>query len=264
MFYAIIGMPLFLLYLSNIGDIMAKMFKWFYSRCCQCKRKRKRRKSVRVARRSNNNQIYELDFLERRSASLTSSVRNEDDGERKAIDMDNHDHNEGREIALIEGDQVMLDDIDEEEGIEDEEEEYEEYSEDMSDDQKQDLSSVTVPISLCLFVMISYICGGAVLFGEWEGWGFLDGSYFCFITLSTIGFGDMVPGDSLGDDADLDEESDGQGGVMGLVNVQFIFCSMYILLGMAVIAMCFNLMQEKVVQGITSFGKKLGIIKDEE
>ena len=44
---------------------------------------------------------------------------------------------------------------------------------------------------------------------------------------------------------------------------QFIFCTVYILLGMAVIAMCFNLMQEKVVQNITSFGKKLGIIGDD-
>lgn len=34
--YAIIGMPLFLLYLSNIGDIMARSFKWTYARCCLC------------------------------------------------------------------------------------------------------------------------------------------------------------------------------------------------------------------------------------
>ncbi len=54
------------------------------------------------------------------------------------------------------------------------------------------LDNVTVPITLCLLVMVCYVCGGAVLFSEWEGWGFLDGSYFCFITLSTIGFGDMV------------------------------------------------------------------------
>ncbi len=48
-----------------------------------------------------------------------------------------------------------------------------------------------------------------------------------------------------------------------IVPFQFIFCTVYILLGMAVIAMCFNLMQEKVVQNITSFGKKLGIIGDD-
>lgn len=35
--YAIIGMPLFLLYLSNIGDIMARSFKWLYATCCLCK-----------------------------------------------------------------------------------------------------------------------------------------------------------------------------------------------------------------------------------
>lgn len=40
-FYAIIGIPLFLLYLSNIGDIMAKSFKWTYSRLCKCQRGQK-------------------------------------------------------------------------------------------------------------------------------------------------------------------------------------------------------------------------------
>ena len=35
-FYTIIGIPLFLLYLSNIGDIMATSFKWTYSRVCKC------------------------------------------------------------------------------------------------------------------------------------------------------------------------------------------------------------------------------------
>jgi len=111
-----------------------------------------------------------------------------------------------------------------------------------------------VPITMSLTVMLGYICGGAILFGEWEGWSFLNGFYFCFITLSTIGFGDYLPGNTVTQDI-------GEAKIAGLVDLQFIFCSLYILLGMAVIAMCFNLMQEKVVRGVISLGRKLGIVK---
>ena len=58
----------------------------------------------------------------------------------------------------------------------------------------------------------------------------------------------------------MQDENEAQ--LAGLVNVQFVICSLYILLGMAVIAMCFNLMQQKVVQGVRSMGRKIGIIKD--
>ena len=53
--------------------------------------------------------------------------------------------------------------------------------------EKTRLESVRVPISLCLLVMLSYIMGGALLFTFWEEWTFLEGAYFCFVTLSTIG-----------------------------------------------------------------------------
>ena len=46
-------------------------------------------------------------------------------------------------------------------------------------------------------------------------------------------------------------------------NAQFLFCLMYILFGMAVLTMYFNLIQEKVVQGVISLGKKLGRVSDE-
>lgn len=168
---------------------------------------------------------------------------------------DEHDENSGFLLDnILDNDhprEITLQEIDYDE---------DELDEMMSEGQKYSVQNITVPISLCLLLMVSYICGGAVLFGEWEGWGFLDGSYFCFITLSTIGFGDIVPGDSLGESIDPDGEDDDR----PLINVQFIFCSMYIILGMAVIAMCFNLMQEKVVQGVTSLGKKLGVIKTED
>jgi Ion channel len=44
-----------------------------------------------------------------------------------------------------------------------------------------------VPIWLCVFLVVSYIIGGAFLFRSWEDWKFLDAAYFCFITLTTIG-----------------------------------------------------------------------------
>ncbi len=271
MFYAIIGMPLFLLYLSNIGDIMAKMFKWIYSRCCQCRQRRKRKASSYPPPppiRARNGEFYGVSALATQLGPTGQRLRSDSFGaaiEEVIDEEEEEDEDEDEERRAIEqehsGEIVVLDDeLPVEVAIDDEEADV--FSiEDMEEtERRESLSQITVPISLCLCVMVSYICGGAVLFGEWEGWSFLDGAYFCFITLSTIGFGDIVPGDSLGQDG-------GDGATVvedGLVvNVQFIFCSMYILLGMAVIAMCFNLMQEKVVQGVTSLGKKLGIIKDE-
>lgn len=42
---------------------------------------------------------------------------------------------------------------------------------------------VTVPIFLCVLLIFGYTCLGAFMFSVWEGWSFLDGVYYCFITL---------------------------------------------------------------------------------
>lgn len=59
---------------------------------------------------------------------------------------------------------------------------YEYYIEDQ---ERQPIKPV--PIWLCVFLVVSYIFGGAFLFSAWEHWPFLDSAYFCFITLTTIG-----------------------------------------------------------------------------
>lgn len=104
-----------------------------------------------------------------------------------------------------------------------------------------------VPIWLCVFLVVSYIFAGAFLFNVWEGWNFLDSAYFCFITLTTIGFGDFVPAKR----------------VEGNSETNIALCSLYLLFGIALLAMSFNLVQEEVIANVKSVAKTLGIIKSE-
>ncbi|XP_063695486.1 uncharacterized protein LOC134826909 isoform X2 [Culicoides brevitarsis] len=113
-----------------------------------------------------------------------------------------------------------------------------------------DASSIVrpVPIWLCVFLVISYILGGAYLFASWENWSFLDSAYFCFITLTTIGFGDFVPAQGVKEDSEM----------------SIAFCSLYLLFGIALLAMSFNLVQEEVIANVKSVARRLGILKEEE
>ena len=67
------------------------------------------------------------------------------------------------------------------------------YYDDSDEEPDIDYSRKPVPILLSIVLVVAYIIGGAFLFQMWEGWSFLDSSYFCFITLTTIGFGDLTP-----------------------------------------------------------------------
>ncbi|KAG8233428.1 hypothetical protein J437_LFUL013422 [Ladona fulva] len=125
---------------------------------------------------------------------------------------------------------------------------YEEYAVGSSGDGTRADRTRPVPIWLCVFLVVSYIFGGAFLFSEWENWPFLDSAYFCFITLTTIGFGDFVPAQRVKDNAE----------------VSIALCSLYLLFGIALLAMSFNLVQEEVISSVKSVAKRLGIIKEEE
>ena len=112
-----------------------------------------------------------------------------------------------------------------------------------------DAKKVTVPVTICLVIIAGYIFAGAVLFTLWEDWDYLTGSYFCFITLSTIGFGDIVPG------TDMDKWASSE---------KLVLCALWLAFGLSLLAMCFNLMQEEVKEKCKWIGKKLGLLKDGE
>lgn len=79
----------------------------------------------------------------------------------------------------------------------------------------------------------------------------LQSSYFCFITLSTIGFGDVTPGRDFSDP---------------MANARLIIGTVYSIFGMAILSMCFTLMQEEMTAKFLWMGRKMGVVEqgDEE
>lgn len=108
------------------------------------------------------------------------------------------------------------------------------------------LASVKVPVLLCLLVLLLYIAGGAFLFHYLEGWTLVEGSYFCFTTLGTIGFGDLIPGRSAYSQ---------RRGLRGEV-LSVLAASAYILVGMALVAMTFALVQDEFVNLMRRLGRQ--------
>lgn len=92
---------------------------------------------------------------------------------------------------------------------------------------------IIVPSTACLWVMSAYVLTGTIMFAQWEGWGYLDSTYFCVTSLCKIGFGDFVPGANI-----LESRSGNQ--------TKLIINFVYMLLGMGLVAMCYNLMREEI------------------
>ncbi|XP_041836878.1 potassium channel subfamily K member 15-like [Melanotaenia boesemani] len=78
-----------------------------------------------------------------------------------------------------------------------------------------------------LLSCMSTLCIGAAAFSHFENWTFFNAYYYCFITLTTIGFGDFV---AL-------KESD----ALQKQRPYVTFCFMYILVGLTVIGAFLNL-----------------------
>ncbi|ESP01297.1 hypothetical protein LOTGIDRAFT_73684, partial [Lottia gigantea] len=189
--YAVLGIPLMLLCLANIGDVLADIFRFIYAKICY------------------TNDTTKLKLSSRSPSPLAKSSV-------KIVPLDVKTMNRP--------DPMILDDD--------------------SDDDDDDLDEkkITVPLTITMIVIGGYIFGGAVLFALWEGWDWLQSGYFCFITLSTIGFGDVVPG------TDFDNPQS---------QAQLLLGAVYVLFGMAILSMCFSLMQDEIIAKCRWVGQKL-------
>ena len=122
--------------------------------------------------------------------------------------------------------------------------------EDDEDDEDDEDERISVPLTITMGVMGFYTFMGALMFGVWENWQPLQASYFCFVTISTIGFGDIVPGS-----ANFENAED---------QYKMILSSVYMLFGMAILSMCFSLIQEEIIAKFKWVGEKIGIIEKDD
>ncbi|CAH1382632.1 unnamed protein product [Tenebrio molitor] len=209
--YAMLGIPLTLLYLSSIGSILSRVARGVFSRalcCCLCSNcgyccydeKRMAEKERRMKKKRQQLEMQQQMALQEpfyvRSNSIHNSLHSPlRDGPIKEMDSLSCTDNESKSSMH---------------GL-----------------------SILAPILLCLAMMFIYICLGTFALYKLENWSLLDGFYFCFMSLTTIGFGNMVPGT----DPFRNHDS----------NTTIWFCSIYIMSGMALTAMCFNVVHDEIV-----------------
>ena len=109
---------------------------------------------------------------------------------------------------------------------------------------------IGIPIILCILIILGFLSFGSVLYHFWEGWDFISAAYFCFITMTTIGFGDMVPTNSF-----LNFETSMYG------KFQMVVCTTYIMLGLACLATALSLIQEGLMLKAERMKNKMGLGK---
>lgn len=85
-----------------------------------------------------------------------------------------------------------------------------------------------LPPIVAITIAFLYIFLGAFLYTRWEDWSFMEAFYFTFISLCTIGFGDVVPAHPK----------------------FFLASSVYLLFGLALVAMVINVIMEAVADTI--------------
>ncbi|XP_031625702.1 uncoordinated protein 58-like [Contarinia nasturtii] len=206
MVYAMLGIPLTLIYLSSTGGVLARVARGVFSRalcCCLCSNcgyccydeKRMAEKERRLKRKRQQEEIRAQQLSLQEPYYVRSNA------------LHNNLHSPEKQIQIVA--------------------DVESISTSESKASMHGLS-ILAPILLCLSMMIIYVLFGALALIRLEEWTFIDAIYFCFMSLSTVGFGDMRP--------DMHKES----------TTTTWFCSIYIMCGMALTAMCYNVLHQEI------------------
>ncbi len=197
MLYSIIGIPLCLIVLTDIGKVFTRGLKWIWSYV---------RRFVTAARAVKTDSKAEGDG---KTSGRVSGTATPSGTLTPAVSRQNlYKRKKGEEEDYIVDDEFNL------------------------------------PPIIAILIAIIYMLFGVVLYRQWENWSFLEAFYFIFVSLSTIGFGDVLP----------DQPQ------------YFLATSMYLLIGLSLVAMVINVVMEALGFGITKakhtvldVGKTIGL-----
>uniref|UniRef100_A0A1B6EDW4 Potassium channel domain-containing protein n=1 Tax=Clastoptera arizonana TaxID=38151 RepID=A0A1B6EDW4_9HEMI len=243
--YAALGIPLMLIYLSSIGSLLSSCARGVFTKsicCCLCsncgyccydekmmqekeKRMKKRRERKEYEQQIQNIHLHQEPFYLRSSSSTFTTSTSNNIHSPICLDTDELKLSGTRSSSIFMDSDCLSSNL---------------SSTPCVRNELASSGSCIAPILFCFILMIGYICGGSVVLCHLEySLNFLDSIFFCFMTLSTIGFGDSVPASSVFTSKSNENMIEG--------NVAVWFCSVYILVGMALTAMCFNVVHDEVV-----------------
>nr|pir hypothetical protein C52B9.6 - Caenorhabditis elegans [Caenorhabditis elegans] len=104
-----------------------------------------------------------------------------------------------------------------------------------SDSEDSAGDELRIPVFMVLLVLLAYTAIGGFLFQSWEHLEYFEAFYFCFITMATVGFGDIVPNEQV-----------------------YVFFTMaYIIFGLSLATMCIDLAGTEYIRKIHYLGTKM-------
>ncbi|XP_048864447.1 potassium channel subfamily K member 18 [Brienomyrus brachyistius] len=213
MSYAMIGIPLMLLVITDVGDVLAILLSRGYwhlhhlykSSFCSRSFRRRREKSVEDALVHDGTYMLRQNMLIRQPMDIKEMLSQQSFNHIIAHKKPLQRSQSCPELSLISR-----------------EKDTQIWEENIG----RDLEKLDVPMIVILVVVFSYILFFGIILPLWETEiERLDAIYFCFITLTTIGFGDIMPQHPN----------------------YFMLTSLFLIGGMAIMSMAFKLGQNRIV-----------------
>ncbi|KAH8372605.1 hypothetical protein KR009_000600 [Drosophila setifemur] len=206
--YAIIGIPMFLIVLADLGKLFTRSVKFlwayvrrvYYTRSC---RRIRKQQQIRDAM-TGFNTVYDMAI--RRPSMFFGRAENELESQ--------GDAEAGRSLGTSHLETPTSP-----------------YPETFEVDDEFNL-----PVSVASLLLISYILLGTAGYVYTDDWTFLEAFYYVFISMSTIGFGDLVPSNPI-----------------------YMMVSMiYLIFGLALTSMFINVVQIKLSDHFKTASAKVG------